>query len=305
MSEQVTEQWLTVRERRVRLLSRKRGSRLLLMLHTGAPGSSPFCGSSDLFRDLIDELELDDFRIVAVDLPGAGGTDVQGIGDLLVDGVTTFVRDLVDALTSVDEVHLLAHGEVSLAALKIAREGLAGASVRSCFLVGPNSAAPIGDSIQNIALLHPPVPLYGARSQRWAVRRLAYVPDRVPADVIERMVAHAIGAPHRAARELVADELNASALFGAQLRAQDAFYAYCRDHRYTLPLAVFWGAQDTTASVARGAVLTEVLSGGQAPLQLDLVNQCGHFAQFDRRYQLARSVESFLSRAAANVSQVA
>jgi pimeloyl-ACP methyl ester carboxylesterase len=293
MSEPIRDEIVEIQQRRVRLLSRGSGDRVVLLLHTGASGSSPFCGSSDLFADLMGALELDGFRLVAPDLPGAGGTELRGVEDLLVDGLASFIEGVVGSLFPVQRLHLVAHGQISLAALRVARE----TPVASCFLIAPNSAAPIGDSIQNVALLDPPAPLWTLRSQRWAVRRLAYVPDRVPSGLIDRMVENAAGEPHRTAAELMRAPATKSALFGSQLRAHDQFYAYCRDTHYSLPLNIFWGAQDPTASVERGAVLTEILSGGPSPLQLDLVNQCGHFAQFDRQYQLARALEMFVRRA--------
>lgn len=298
MSDQVREGTDDLAGRHVRLLSRGTGSRVLLMLHTGAPAASPFCGSSDLFTDLMEGLELAGVRTVAPDLPGAGGTDVLGLQDLLVDGIAAFIADVIAALGPIDELHLLAHGQVSLAALKVAREGASGTSVSSCFLIAPNSAAPIGDSVQNVSLLNPPAPAWSRRSQNWALRRLAYLPDRVPASLLERMVENAESEPHRKAVELLSGAVNASTLYRSQLQAQNAFYAYCRDEHYSLPLHVFWGAQDPTATVARGTVLTEILSGGPAPLQFDLVNQCGHLAQFDRPYQLARALETFVARSA-------
>lgn len=297
MSDHVIPGSVTVGARTARLLSRGTGARVLLMLHTGASGSSPFCGSSDLFTNLMGAIELDRFRVVAPDLPGAGGTAVIGIEDLLVDGIAAFIVGLTEVLGPIDELHLLAHGQVSLAALKVARDGAGETPVSSCFLVGPNSAAPIGDSVQNVSLLNPPAPPWSRRSQQWALRRLTYAPDRVPAAILDRMVSNAKGEPHLQAAELLSGEVNASALYRSQLRAQSEFYAYCRDEQYAIPVNVFWGAQDPTATVARGNVLTDILSGGSAPLQLDLVNQCGHFAQYDRPYQLARTVETFIGRA--------
>ncbi len=297
MSDPLTTTTIDVLGRPVRLLEQGSGGRVVLLAHTGAPGASPFAGSADLFAGLMRALRLPGTRLVAPDLPGAGGTALRGLEDLTPAGVTRFLTEVVGALGPIDELHVVGHGNAALSALELARDGAGDVDVASCVLVAPNAAAPIGDSIQNVSLLNPPVPLWSLRSQRWAVRRLAYVPDRVPEALLETMVANAAGEPARAAAALLADPVNASALVWASIEAQDAFYAACRETPYTVPISIFWGAQDPTATVARGTVLAEILGGGPAPLDFHLVNQCGHLAQFDREFQLARVVSTAVARA--------
>ncbi|HEY4094788.1 MAG TPA: alpha/beta fold hydrolase [Baekduia sp.] len=302
MSDPVTETTVELQGRTVRHLSAGHGPRLLLALHTGAPGRSPFAGSSDLFADLIGRLDLDGLRVLAPDLPGAGGTDLTGPADLTTAGIVAFAQALIAAeQQDITELHVLGHGDASLAALQLTREGAGDHAVASCFLIAPNAAAPIGDSIQNVSLLHPPPPRWSRRSQRWAVDRLTYVPDRFPAALLDRLVANAERAPHAAATALLADPVKAAALLGAQIDAQDAFYAHCRDVGYAQPVTVFWGAGDPTATVTRGTVLASILAGGPAELDFQLVNQCGHFAQFDRPAQLAGVLQTALHRAAGHL----
>jgi pimeloyl-ACP methyl ester carboxylesterase len=283
--------------RRTRLLRAGDGPRTLLLLHTGAPGRSPIAASADLFATLAGRLDLDGCTLLAPDLPGAGGTALHDLADLTTPGVVAFAeRLLADHAPDGEELHVVAQGEASLPALALARDGAGGRAVDSLFLVAPNAAAPIGDSIQNVSLLAPPVPRWSRRSQRWALERLAYVPDRVPAALLGKVVDNAGGEPHRRAAELLSEPTNDAALLGAQIDAQDAFYAYCRDESYKMPITVVWGAADPTASVARGAVLASILAGGPAHLDFQLVNQCGHLAQYDRPGQLAAAVRSALAR---------
>jgi 2-hydroxy-6-oxonona-2,4-dienedioate hydrolase len=295
MSEVRTE-WLEIGGRRVRVLTKGEGAEVLLMGHAGSPGVSPFCGSADLFESLIEAVDLPGMRIVAPDLPGSGSNLAGSLEELTVGGVATFLRDVVAVLGPVEGVHLLGQGEASLPILDLARDGVGGASVRSCFLLAPNAAAPIGDSIQNVSLLHPPVPRWEMRSLRWAIRRLTYFPDRFPEEQLERMAEHAQGDAHRGAVELLSEAAARPALLGGQMEAQDAFYAYCRNQGYVLPITVFWGAGDPTATVVRGTVLVDILSWGSGFLDLQLVNQCAHFAQYDRQFQLARVLETSLTR---------
>jgi pimeloyl-ACP methyl ester carboxylesterase len=286
--------------RRARLLCAGDGPRTLLLLHTGAPGRSPIAASADLFTDMVARLAVDGMRVLAPDLPGAGGTELGDLADLTAPGVVAFLEQLLaEHAAGAQDLHVLAQGEASLPALALARDGAGELPVAGVFLVAPNAAAPIGDSIQNVSLLHPPQPPYSRRSQRWALDRLAYVPDRVGPDVLRRLVANAAGAPHRRAVELLRDPTNDAALLGAQIDAQDAFYAYCRDVGYGQPVTVFWGAADPTATVARGTVLASILGGGPAHLDFQLVNQCGHLAQYDRPAQLAAAVRSALARVTA------
>jgi pimeloyl-ACP methyl ester carboxylesterase len=270
---------------------------MVVFLHTGVPGISPFCGSADLFADLMTTLALDQCRLVAIDLPGCGGTPPLGLQELLVDGVAQFIIETVSALDDAEEVHLVAHGQATQAALKVARSHIDTIDVRSCFLIAPNGAVPTADTVENFALHDPPRPLWSRESQKWALRRLTYAPDRVPASLLDHMVANAAGMAHIAAVELLQDPAASSAVSGARLRAQDEFYAYCRDYGYQIPVSIFWGAQDPTATVGRAAALLDIMHGGPAPLDLRVVNQCSHLAQFDRPYQLARTLENAVIRA--------
>ncbi|MCW2986784.1 MAG: hypothetical protein JWR63_4354 [Conexibacter sp.] len=299
MSEPLRESFLDLDGRRTRLLSAGAGPRTLLLLHTGAPGRSPIAASADLFAGLVARLDLTGLRVLAPDLPGAGGTDLLDLADLTTPGVVAFAEQLLAADGPVQELHVVAQGEASLPALALARDGAGDVPVAGLFLVAPNAAAPIGDSIQNVSLLHPPQPRFTARSQRWALERLAYVPDRVGAEVLATLVDNAQGAPHARATRLVADPINNAALLGAQIDAQDAFYAFCRDSGHVQPVVVFWGAADPTATIARGTVLAAILGGGPSHLDFQLVNQCGHLAQYDRPEQLAAAVRSALTRATA------
>jgi pimeloyl-ACP methyl ester carboxylesterase len=283
--------------RRTRLLRAGDGPRTLLLLHTGAPGRSPIAASADLFTDLAGRIDLAGWTVLAPDLPGAGGTALHDLADLTTPGVVAFAeRLLAEHGPGGDALHVLAQGEASLPALALARDGAGGRTVDGLVLVAPNAAAPIGDSIQNVSLIAPPVPRWSRRSQRWALERLAYVPDRVPAAILDKVVDNAAGEPHRRAVELLSDPADDAALLGAQIDAQDKFYAYARDESYSLPITVVWGAADPTATVVRGTTLAAILAGGPAHLDFQLVNQCGHLAQYDRPGQLADAVRSALAR---------
>ncbi|XPP26127.1 MAG: alpha/beta fold hydrolase [Leucobacter sp.] len=288
--------------RQVRLHSRGSGPRVVLFLHPGAPGRPPFAGSSDLFASTLAGVDLEGYRLLAPDLPGAGGTDLFGLDELRVDGTIAFVGQLLEAVGPVDELHVIAQGAPGLAALKMAREGVAGIAVTSLMLIGANTAAPTGDSIQNVSLLNPPRPWWDHRFHNWAVRRLAYVPALVPEAIIDTMVGNASGAPHRAAEAATADPLAISTLVGDELREQDHLYAYCRNEGYTVPISLVWGAGDPTVSVARGSVLAEILSSGTGHLDFNLINQAAHLVQFDRAFQFERAVEQLVRRNSASAS---
>jgi pimeloyl-ACP methyl ester carboxylesterase len=289
--------------RQVRLHSRGSGSRVVLFLHPGAPGRPPFAGSSDLFASTLAGVALDGYRLLAPDLPGAGGTGLLSADELRVDGTIAFVARLLEELGPVTELHVVAQGAPGLAALKMAREGVAGIAVTSLMLIGANTAAPTGDSIQNVSLLNPPRPFWDHRFHNWAVRRLAYVPALVPDEIVDAMVGNASGAPHRAAEAAMADPIAVSALVGDELREQDRLYAYCRNEGYTVPISLVWGAGDPTVSVARGSVLAEILSSGTGHLDFNLINQAAHLVQFDRAFQFERAVEQLVRRTSASTPE--
>jgi pimeloyl-ACP methyl ester carboxylesterase len=283
-------------QRATRLRRRGAGEQAVIFLHTGRPGRPPFAGSSALFSTMLAAVDLPGYRLIAPDLPGAGGTDLLSAFDLHVDGVTQFIAELIHREGGITEVHVVAQGAACLPALSMARTTVADLPVRSLTLIGANTAAPTGDSVQNVSLLHPPVPAWGPRFHRWAVRRLAYAPESAPAWLVEELTRNAAASPHSAAVEVVADPLVESSLFADDLAHQDLFFAYCRDVGFDTPISLVAGGADPTMPLPRLALLAQVLSESGVHLDVSIINQAAHFVQFDRPFPLARLIEANVRR---------
>jgi pimeloyl-ACP methyl ester carboxylesterase len=283
---------LSLDGRRTRVLSYGSGSQVIMALHPASPGALPLAGSADLLAPLLKTIALDGYQLVAPDLPGSGGTEALGLADLTVAGKAAFVARLVEELGEITALHLLAVGDAALPAFRLARLGLGVIPAASVFVVSPTTVAPSGDAAQNIALLHPPKPRWSPRSQRWTIRRLCYAPDRFPARVFAALERNAASGVHAHAVMLMEDAADGAALQSQLLHELDAFYGYCREIGYSMPITIFWGGQDVTATPASGLGLARILSGGPAPLAMHLANQCGHFGHIDRTFQLARTIEA-------------
>ena len=143
---EVAELTRVVDGRAVRYLSRGSGPDIVLFLHSGQPGIPPFAGSSVLFESTLQSVRLDGYRLIAPDLPGAGGTALRGLEDLTVRGVTRAVSALLAGLGPVGSIHIVAQGAAGLPAMKMAREGVAGVLPSSVMLIGANTAAPTSSS---------------------------------------------------------------------------------------------------------------------------------------------------------------
>ncbi|MEO7243248.1 MAG: alpha/beta hydrolase, partial [Variovorax sp.] len=66
-----------------RVLTQGDAGPTMVFLHGGTPGVTPYCGGSHLWGDVLSAFAAD-CRVIAMDLPGAGGTDVPEAG-LAVD----------------------------------------------------------------------------------------------------------------------------------------------------------------------------------------------------------------------------
>lgn len=296
MPDEIRELRLRVGDRDVRALETGTGSRLVLVLHGGTPGLSSFAASADTLRGLLERLDLDGHRVVAPDLPGAGGTPARSVEDLTVGGTIAFARELIAALAP-NELHLVGHGDASLATLALARDEQLGVAVSSCALLAPVAAAPTSDGLDNIALLHPPAPRWSRRSQRWALDRLCFSAERGERELLDACVEHARGAAHRGAVARLEQDGAKSEITASVYGAMDAFYAYCREVRYAVPLTLVWGADDPTAEIQHAAVLNDIVGEGPAPVGFHLIDRCGHFPHVDQPDRVARTVGSAIRRA--------
>jgi pimeloyl-ACP methyl ester carboxylesterase len=273
---------------RMRVLEAGAGAPVVL-LHGGTAGSTHYAGAARIWSPLIEELALT-HRVLALDLPGSGGTRARELADLTVEGMTRLVAAALEAL-SLREMHLLAHAESALVALRLTREGFPGGAVRSCTIVAGHQVTPTGDGVENLTLLNPPQ----TGRQGWAVDRLSYGASHIGRQLLAELDEAWNGEAHQGALGLLAVP-GAAGLRTAEIaRAKAELHGYCREVGYDVPIALVWGADDPTTSIAHAYELMRFLSTTRAHLSLHLMNQVGHFPFREAPQELARLVRPLLS----------
>ncbi|MCW2986883.1 MAG: hypothetical protein JWR63_4453, partial [Conexibacter sp.] len=135
----VVERVIDVDGRPVRVLDRGAGSVATVLLHGGLAGHAAWEGSADLWRPLLER--LGGARVVALDLPGAGGSTVEHVGELTIAGLTERVGATLRAL-GVEIAVPVGHGEASLIALLLARETPDGVAIPAAVVIAADGAAP-------------------------------------------------------------------------------------------------------------------------------------------------------------------
>lgn len=264
--------------------------RLVVLLHGGAAGRSPWAESGATWSAVGERLEAAGFTCLAIDRPGHGGRVVGSWSELTFAAECEEVAEVIRR--SGGTAHLVAHAEAGVTALLLAQGSVQeelGITVRSCAIVGGHGAEPMGDAPERIVLKHPPVGDWSPAEQRWAVRRLTYGGKR-----LDDREDTAAAETARSSARLVAEDGAAVRLAGDLLRAKGEIFAYARDHGYGVPISLTWGADDPLSETARAVELMNLLSTGDRHLELHLVDRAGHFVHRERPEELARLLEGFL-----------
>ncbi|MBO0872403.1 MAG: alpha/beta fold hydrolase [Pseudonocardia sp.] len=281
------EEQVTVDGHRVRLLRAGTGRSTILLLHGGTPGLTPYIACADLWRPLLAELAASDAQVLAPDLPGAGRTVPSEVSTLTVARQADLVASLAGEL-GIRAARVVTHADADLVGLLLARRP--NTPVASVTMISPTGALPTGDMPENLALLHPPRPLWSAASQAWALRRLSRRPEHVTAELCARLVEHAGGKAHAVARDWLADFDTSADVRADRLAAAQAIYGYAREEGFSVPLTVVVGAADPLVELDRAAVLMEILATTRAALDLRVLGDCGHFPFREHPRQVAEII---------------
>lgn len=142
-----------------------------LFIQANLPGVSPYCAGAHVWGDVLRRFRSERPSLT-VDLPGCGTG--RRIGDTLT--MTDLAAAVIDHLDeqSLGSVHLVTHDLAGLVGLLLAIDQPE--RVASLTIVSSAWAAPSGDGVDNLTLLHPPEPRWSSDSQRWAFERLSYSP---------------------------------------------------------------------------------------------------------------------------------
>jgi pimeloyl-ACP methyl ester carboxylesterase len=239
---------------------------LTLFLAGGIPGVTPYASGRHIWGRC---LELFEGKVQAVDLEGAT--------------VEEMVRNVMAKLDSFDvgTCALVGHDLGGLVALGLGSEFPQ--KIKSVTAVAAVPAAPTGDGVPNLTFAHPPKPLWGRESQRWALERVSYSHQHIDDQLLDACVRAA-----ERARE-------ASAQFMQSLMAaKSRFYAACREGGYPVPAQVLWGTHDPLASLEHGLWLYRMIAAKQAAAQFHAVNRAGSLPFREEPQAFHQIVAAFL-----------
>jgi pimeloyl-ACP methyl ester carboxylesterase len=243
----------------------------VLFLHGGVPGTTLYCSGAHIWADYL-PLAARERHVVAPDLPGFGDS-APAAEPYTIDGMARTTLSLVEAL-KLGRIHVVGHDEGGLIAIAMALA--APAAVRSISIVASPTAAPAGDSIENVTLANPPGPAWSRGAQEWALQRMSHEPHHIDAALLDRCVACAAAPAHRAAASSAPGEI-ALAVAVSVAKAKGRFYTACRDGAFPAPAQLVWGADDPMTSVEHGRVLFGIIAARQRATHFHVLNRAGNF----------------------------
>jgi 2-hydroxy-6-oxonona-2,4-dienedioate hydrolase len=266
----VTRSTLDVAGQRVSVLRGGPAREPVLFLHGGVPGRTLYCSGAHVWAGYL-PLAARERHVIAPDLPGFGDT-AAGDEAYRIDGMARLALALIDAV-KLGPCHVVGHDEGGLIAIAMALA--APAAVRSVSVVASPTAAPSGDSVENITLANPPLPAWSRIAQAWALERLSHNPSHIDAALLDRCVACAEAPAHLQALARAGEAANAFAASAAKVKGE--FYTACRDRAFPVPVQIVWGSKDPLTTVEHGRVLFGVVAARQRATHFHLINRAGSF----------------------------
>jgi pimeloyl-ACP methyl ester carboxylesterase len=303
---EIVERVVDVEGRPVRVLERGAGPVATVLLHGGLAGHGAWEGSADLWRPVMERLEGRGGtpRVLALDLPGAGGSPVAGHEELTIAGITARVASALRAL-GVEVAVGVGHGEASLVALLLARSQRDDLAVPGAMVVAALGAAPTSDGVPPLVLTEPPAGQGAAARARWALDRLSWSAAHVTPEIVATLAAHAGGSGRASARQALdapgARERLDSDLLGAKLE----LFAFARDTGFDVPLAIVWGAEDPLLTVDHGDALFALLATTRSHLDFNVIPRAGHLVFREEPAVLARLIAPLAARVTTHAAPTA
>jgi len=242
-----------------------------VFLHGGTPGITPYCSGAHIWCDVLARFGHDR-RVIALDLPGSGGTALPS-GAPTFEALTRAVLETLDAM-AVPQFDLVGHDLGGFVGLALAIE--APARLRSLSVVASPMAPPIGDRLDDTVLSAPPLPLWSRESQYWVFDRLSYAHAHIDDGLLDACVEAAAGAAHRGATTAM-DGHGARSLAASVGRARYRMWETCRNEGIQVPTQIVWASHDPLTSQEAGFVLFDVIAKKQSAAQFHLINRAGSF----------------------------
>lgn len=245
----------------------------LVFIHGGVPGLTPYCSGAHIWGSVLDQLATQR-DVVALDLPGAGGTTIADEA-FTFETLAACVRGLLDARDVAGgppkRIHLIGHDLGGLVALDLATsaaERIAAVTVVACA-----AAAPSGDLIENLTFAHPPHPPFSRTSQRWALERVAHSHHWIDGTVLDACMTAAAGQPHRNACERMARD--ADRFHASVTQAKTRLYERCRSTGIDVPVQIIAGSHDPLTTLDQSLWLFKLIAARQSVAQMHAINRAG------------------------------
>lgn len=277
-------------DRQVRVLQgATAGGETVVLLHGGIPGKSLYCGGGHMWRPAM-HLFGAKRRVVAIDLPGCGGSELAGPDDYSIDGFATAVADTIEAL-NVGMCHLVGTEVGGLVALSLALDSPE--MFASLSIVSSHISSPTGDAIENLTLAYPPRPLWSRPSQAWALERISHTHHHIDDALIDGCVANASGKAHKGAVALVEEGAFDETFLPSVFATKSRFYEACRDKGIGIPVQLVWSEEDPLSTVEHGLTLFKVIAEKQTRTQFHVLGRTGALPFHEEPEALFMVVDGF------------
>jgi pimeloyl-ACP methyl ester carboxylesterase len=280
---------ITVGGRKVSLLrAGPSGGTPVLLVHGGRPGLTPIATGAHLWDRAIPHLGAGR-PVVAIDLPGAGGSDVGNADILSADKIAEHLVAVLGAL-SLDRVHFVGHDFGGFVGLWLALT--APAKLQSLSLVASGDSTPKGDGLDDILLDALPKPAWSRASQAWVFDRVSYSNGHIDDALLTACVAAAQGKPHGEAVKAMQDPAARARNYGVNALKGKVWDAM-RTRGVQVPTQLVWSSDDPRAPREAGYVLFKIIAEKQRAAQFHLINRAGTFAFREQPDEFAKVVAAF------------
>jgi len=222
------------------------GDSVLLLLHSGLFSQDGVGASAWMWEQNLARLARD-FRVIAPDLLGQGGTGYPAAAEhYSIDAMVGHVQDLLSVI-GVERAHLVGHDHGAMVALLLAMRNPALA--RSCVVVNAAAVAPSGDAVPNLTLAAAPQPPYSRGSQSWILERQSVNPHHVSEGrFLEAAVEYTSTSRFAQAREHLRSREMQLQLLRSTNKAKLEVFVHLRERGIHVPTLVLWGTQDPMSS---------------------------------------------------------
>ena len=214
---------------------------MLIFLHGGVPGVTPYCSGSHIWGR---SLALFDGEVVALQFKS-----------------NEFEKQL-EEIPKGKKAHLVGHDLGGLIALTVALRHPE--RVSAVTAVSSVAAAPGGDGLENLTHAYPPQPWWSRASQEWALAQVSCSRHHIDDRLLDACVAAAKTQPQ------------ANEKFNADVtQAKSKLFEACRGEGIRVPVQVIWGSHDPLGSIDLGLWLFRLVAQRQQATQFHVIQRTG------------------------------